>query len=179
MRFLVLFTLFIAGSAPIHARLGESEAQSTARYGTPRPEFVGAEEKPLLTGAKQQVYYFDGWRIRVAFVNDAAIQLEYIHIPDQAKPQKLTEKEIETILQAEKGKFSWREIKPRTGYKELNALKTVFEGRQWKRSDHAEARLAHELILTVQARNVDEYEKKAAKEAGGKGEKGDAKVPKF
>ena len=171
---------FFATTAGAHARLGETEAQSTARYGAPRPEFIGPQEKPLLEGAKQQVFYFEGWRIRIAFLDDVAVRLEYIHIPDQAKPQKITEKEIETILEAEKGKFSWREIKPRTGYKELNALKTAFEGRQWSRSDHGEAKLVGEVILTVQSRDVDDYEKKLTKQTGKSGRTTPMpKAPKF
>ena len=145
----LIFSIVTANLAalPADARLGETEAQSSARYGASRPEFIGPEEKALLEGAKQHVYYFEGWRIRVAFLDDVAVRMEYIHIPDQAQPQKITEKEVETILEAEKGKFNWREIKPRTGYKELNALKTAFEGRQWKRSDQPHCGGGHRVTL--------------------------------
>jgi hypothetical protein len=155
-------------SAPAHARLGETEAQSTARYGEEKPELIGASEKPLLEGAKQVAYLFEGWRIRVAFLNDAAVRLEYLHLPDASGPKKIADNEIETILDAEKGRFNWREEKARTGSKDLNALKTMFEGRKWERSDHALAQLVGDIVLTVQSRDVDDHEKKKLGKQSGK-----------
>jgi hypothetical protein len=153
-------------SVSAQARLGETEAQSDVRYGPSKPELIGAGEKPLLEGAKEAAYLFEGWRIRVAFLKDAAVRLEYLHVSDGSGPKKITDKEIETILDAEKGRFSWREEKARTGSKELNVLKTIFEGRRWERSDHAQARLAGDMLLTVQSREVDDYEKRVGKQTG-------------
>ena len=179
---LSLFLVVLIFSADIAlARLGETEAQSQARYGEPRPELIGADEKPLLEGAKELAYQFEGWRIRAAFLNNVAVRLQYIHMPDASGLKKITDVEAESILEAERGKFTWREQKARTGYKELNALKAMFEGRRWERSDHALAKLEGERVLTVQAREVDDYEKKLARQSG----KGDPratpapKVPKF
>lgn len=180
MRGLCLTLAIVALAQPANARLGETEAQSQSRYGDPKPELIGPQEKPLLAGAKQLAYGFEGWRIRVAFLNDAAVRVEYLHIPESSGLKKLTDKEVQGILEAEKGRFSWREEKARTGYKELNALKTMFDGRKWERSDHAEAKLAGEVVLTVQSREVDDYEKKLAKQAGKPGKTTPApNVPKF
>ena len=162
-----LLTLFTT-TAAVQARLGETEAQSATRYGPPKAELIGAGEKPLLEGAKQVAYLFEGWRIRVAFLNDSAVRLEYVHVPDAGGPKKIADREIETILDAEKGRFSWREEKARTGSKDLNALKTMFEGRKWERSDHALAKLVGDMGLTVQSREVDDYEKKKAGKQSGK-----------
>jgi hypothetical protein len=176
-----VLALFLLSGGAAMARLGENEAQSQARYGEPRPELIGADEKPLLEGAKELAYKFEDWRIRVAFLNNVAVRLQYIHIPDASGLKKITAAEAESILEAEKGKFAWREQKARTGSKELNALKTMFEGRRWERSDHAEAKLEAERVLTVQAREIDDYEKKTARQSG----KGNAKatpppkLPKF
>lgn len=160
-------------------RLGESEAQSQSRYGAPVAELIGAQEQPLLTGARELAYSFQGWRIRVAFLNGAAARLEYAKIPEGGVPKKLTEAEVQTILEAEKGNFRWREEKPRTGYAGLNALKTAFEGRLWERSDHATARLKYELVMVVDSREVEAYEKKQAR-SGGKAPATPAPgVPKF
>ncbi len=178
MRTLCLTLAIVAFARPVQARLGESEAESQNRYGAPKPELIGPQEKPLLEGAKQLAYSFEGWRIRVAFLNDAAVRVEYLHIPESGGLKKMSDKEVQGILEAEKGRFSWREEKARTGYKELNALKTMFEGRKWERSDHAEAKLAGEVVLTVQSREVDDYEKKLAKQAGKKTTPA-PNVPKF
>jgi hypothetical protein len=180
VRVLVLFVIALS-SAPALARLGESEAQSQARYGEPRPELIGADEKPLLEGAKELAYKFEDWRIRVAFLNNVAVRLQYIHMPDAGGLKKISDVEADSILEAEKGKFAWREQKARTGSKELNALATMFQGRRWERSDHAEAKLEGERVLTVQSREVDDYEKKLGRQSG----KGSMratpapKVPKF
>lgn len=150
--------------AQVSARLGETEAQSQARYGAPAPELAAPTDKPLIEGAKEVIYHFQGWRIRVAFLNNLAARMEYAHVPENGAPKQITEEEVTAILAAEKGTFSWREEKPRTGYRELNALKTLFEGRQWERSDHATANLKLNLLLVLEAREVAAHEKKLARQ---------------
>jgi len=158
----------LAPSAFSHcwARLGETEAQSQTRYGAAKPELIGANEQPLLAGAKEVAYESAGWRIRVAFVNGTAIRMEYAKIPDATGLKKLTDEEVQTVLQAEKGTMSWREEKPRTGFAGLNQLQTALEGRVWERSDHAMARFKAGLLLVIEARNAADVEKKQAKQAG-------------
>lgn len=174
----VLISL-LALTLTAQARLGETEAQSKARYGDPNPDLIGASDKPLLPGATEQAFLFQDWRIRAAFVNGATVRIEYIHVVDGA-PKKLSAAEIETILDAEKGeRFSWREQKPRTGSKDLNALKTFFEGRTWERSDHAEAKLIAELLLVLETRDADRLEKKLASQGGKTPGKPASKVPGF
>ena len=148
------------------ARLGETEAQSRARYGEPRPEYSGPADKPLMPGAKEVTYYFQGWRVRAAFVNDATVRVEYVHVPEGATPKKIDDADARTILDAEKATYSWREQKPRTGDKNLNALKALFEGRVWERSDHAMAALKANLLLVLESRDAASIEKKLAKQAG-------------
>ena len=181
VRFVLLTTIVIFSRDIAVARLGETEAQSQARYGEPRPELIGADEKPLLEGAKELAYQFEDWRIRVAFLNNVAVRLQYIHMPDASGLKKISDAEAASILDAEKGKFAWREQKARTGYKELNALKAMFEGRRWERSDHALAKLEGERVLTVEARDVDDYEKKLARQSakGNPRATPPPKVPKF
>ncbi len=163
----------------LSARLGESEAQSQARYGAPGADLVGAQEQRLLPGAKELGYSFQGWRIRVAFLNGAAARLEYVKIPEGGALKALTDEEGQSILEAEKGAFRWREEKPRTGYAGLDALKTAFDGRLWERSDHAAAKLKGGVVIVVDAREVDAYEKKQAKGGGKTAPATSAGVPKF
>ena len=47
----------------------------------------------------------------------------------------------------------------------LNALKTLFDGRNWERSDHAMATLKLNLLLVLESRDADTIEKKLAKQA--------------
>ncbi len=158
--------LLLGAARPLHARLGETEAESQQRYGTPAPELIGPTDKPLLAGAKEVAYNFQGWRVRVAFINEKTARIEYVHLPENNALKQISEPEIEAILDGEKGKFAWKEDKPRLGNKDLNALKTMFEGRKWERSDHAQASLKANLLLTLEVREVEAYEKKAAKQPG-------------
>ena len=148
------------------ARLGETEAQAQARYGEPAPQYAAPTDKPLLPGAKEVIYFFQGWRIRSAFVGGTTARIEYVHLPEGAGVAPVSEAEAKVILDAEKGKYSWREQKPKTGYKELNALKTLFEGRVWERSDHALATIKANVVMVIESRDADALEKKLAKEQG-------------
>jgi len=159
----ILLSFALCASA--HARLGENEAQSKTRYGNPAPELIGANEKPLMLGAKEHAYNFEGWRIRAAYVGGVTHRIEYIKI-ENAQPKAMTEDELQAVLTAEAGKYKWREDKPRTGYDSLNKLQTAVEGRKWERTDHAFASLKMNLVLTLESRDADKHEKKAAKAAG-------------
>ena len=174
----LVLTLFLGAAFPLHARLGETEAQAQQRYGAPTPELIGATDKPLLTGAKEVAYNFQGWRVRAAFLGGTTVRIEYVHLPENGTLVPVTEAEIEAVLEGEKGKFSWKEEKPKMGDKNLNALKTMFEGRRWERSDHAQAGLKAKLLLTLETREVEAYEKKLAKPPKG-GATGGPGVPKF
>ena len=159
-----LAALLLAAAFPLHARLGETEAQSQQRYGAPTPELIGPTDKPLLAAAHEVAYNFQGWRVRAAFINGTTARIEYVHLPENNALKPVTEAEIEAILDGEKGKFAWKEEKPKLGNKDLNALKTMFEGRKWERSDHAQASLKANLLLTLELREVEAYEKRVAKQ---------------
>ncbi len=171
---LVVFFALVTGA---EARLGETEAQSATRYGQPATGLVGPTEKALMPGAEELVYNYQGWRVRAAFVNGAAVRIEYAKLPDAGGLKKLSEDEVKAILEAEKGTLTWREEKPRLGNAGLNALKTAVGGKVWERSDHATAKLVFELLLVLETREAEAVEKRLGKgaEKGG----GGAVTPKF
>ena len=160
----LLSALLLGAALPLHARLGETEAQSQQRYGAPTPELIGPTDKPLLAAAHEVAYNFQGWRVRAAFLNGTTARIEYVHLPENNAMKPVTEAEIEAILDGEKGKFAWKEEKPKTGNKDLNALKTMFDGRRWERSDHAVASLKANLLLTLEVHEVEAYEKRLTKQ---------------
>ncbi len=161
-RLLPVLCILLA-TQPAHARLGETEAQSQARYGAPQPELIGQNDKPLLPGAKEVAYNYQGWRVRAALVAGVTKRIEYAKLPENGVPKQLTEPEVLAVLDAEKGTFKWKEDKPRTGNEGLDALKKAFEGRKWERNDHARAKLVVNLLLVLETRDADEIEKKLAK----------------
>jgi hypothetical protein len=164
---LCLVVLLCASGSPIYARLGETEAQSQQRYGQVRAELIRAGEKPLMAGAVERAYEYEGWRVRAAFVEGSCVRIEYAHIPEGGVPKPITEQEAKAILEAEKGKFSWREDKlPRTpgAAGELEkALKGALNLRRWERSDRANAEMALGLVLKLETRSADEMEKRLAR----------------
>jgi hypothetical protein len=184
MKFLLALPLVLFITVPAaHARLGETEGQSQQRYGQPNAELIGPNDKPLMPGALEKAYRYQGWRVRAAFAGGVCVRTEYVHIPQDGAPQKITEAEMAAILDAEKGKFSWREEKatkqPGAAGEIEKALKGAFNVRKWQRSDHATAELALGLVIQFESRDAQEIAKKLAKLAKDKPAANTAKVPKF
>lgn len=159
----LVLSLILAGSLASYARLGENEAQSKARYGEPNPALISGLDKPLIPGATECVYAYQGWRVRVAFVNGVTHRIEYVKALQDGGLKEISESDLQALLDAEKDKYKWREDKPRTGYPILNELKTAFGARRWERSDHADATLIGKIMLVVQSRDVERLEKQLAK----------------
>jgi hypothetical protein len=163
------------------ARLGETEAQSEARYGAPVEGLIGADEKPLLAGAVERAYNFEGWRVRAAFAAGTTIRIQYVHIENNA-PKKLTEAETKVLLEAEKGKYSWHEERSKSAgiAGELErAIKAGFSLNKWERTDHAKAELVLGIAMQFETRDADTIEKKLAKMPGAAKPVSKPVVPKF
>ena len=144
--FPVLLLLMFIASPHAEARLGETEGQSQLRYGQSRDDLTGPADKPLMPGALERAYEYQGWRVRAAFVGGACVRIEYIHIPQDGLPQKISDAELAAILDAEKAKFSWREEKatkqPGAAGDIEKAIKGALNVRKWERADHAIAEMA-------------------------------------
>jgi hypothetical protein len=172
-----------------HARLGETEAQSQARYGQSREDLTGAGDKPLLPGAVEKCFEYQGWRLRAAFAGGACQVIEYAHIPENGVPKQITDAEVAAILEAEKGKSRWKEekIKAPGPYADIaKGIKGAFKLNKWERTDGAVAEFALGLVLKISDRNVGDWAKRLARETGKKDPKSGSApvkpgepVPKF
>lgn len=168
MKLLLLPLALLATFSPALARLGETEGQSQLRYGQARDDLAGPNDQPLLPGALERMYGYQGWRVRAAFVGGVCVRIEYVHLPeDGLLPRQIADAELAAILEAEKGKFSWREDR---ATKQVGAagdieraLKGAFKVRQWTRSDHATAELVLGLVLKFSSRDAESIERKLAK----------------
>lgn len=162
--------MLLIAALPAAARLGETEAQSTTRYGEPKPQLISPQEQPLVVGATETAYSYQGWRIRVAFVDGVATRLEYIHIPGAIGTfTPITEEEVQAILEGEKGKSRWREQKVRrTGdvARDVGAvIQGALEGRLWERGDHAAATLKPGgVVMLLELPSAAAFEKKQRKQ---------------
>jgi hypothetical protein len=180
----LLSSLFLVAGPWIQsaqARLGETEAQSKARYGDPVEGMVGGDEKPLMAGAVERLYNFEGWRIRAAIVGGTTVRIQYVHIENNA-PKKLSETEIKALLEAEQGKYSWREERSKNAgiAGELEkAIKAGFSLNKWERNDHARAELVVGIAMQFETRDADTIEKKLAKLPGAAKSQTKPAVPKF
>ena len=68
MKRLIPLALLLSILSPLaEARLGETEGQSQARYGQAREDLSAPTDKPLLLGAIERCYEYQGWRVRGAF----------------------------------------------------------------------------------------------------------------
>jgi hypothetical protein len=138
---LLLFTAALAclSLSSAQARLGESQAASRSRYGAPVEG--ESEEPPLLPGAVEKVYSFNGFRIRAAFLNDVTVRIAYTRAKEEGVPitKGIEQAEIDAILDAEKGKSRWKEDaarRPNPLEKLEQAAKAAFGGRSWERGDN-------------------------------------------
>jgi hypothetical protein len=155
-------TLALLCTAAAFARLGETEAQSIARYGPQDNNLIKPGEQPLLPGARELAFSQPGWRIRAAFVGGVALAMEYQKTTEAEDGRQLSRQDIQAILEAEKSKGVWRaEV---MGPKGRRVKIDEDKARQWERSDRATAHLrGHRLILL--ARDAEEQAAKAAKTA--------------
>lgn len=149
-----------------HARILETEGQSQLRYGQPREDLTGPNDKPLMPGSVEKAYEYQGWRIRAAFVGGFCHRIEYAHLPVDGQLVQITDAEVAKILDAEKGNSSWKEEKSKTPL-ELKGLekglKQAFKVNKWVRGDKAKAETALGLVLKIESRDAEDIEKKLGK----------------
>ncbi len=161
---LLLAALFFTTFA--HARLGETEGQSQLRYGQPREDLAVPNDQPLIPGSVEKSYEFHGWRVRAAFVAGVCHRIEYARIPVDGQLVQIGDAEVQTILEAEKGRFSWKEEKSKTppAFKGLEqGLKKAFKVNKWVRTDKAKAEIALGLVLKLETREAEDLAEKLAK----------------
>lgn len=162
MKLIPSAALFIAIAATAHARLGESEAQSQARYGAPDNNLIAPKEDPLLPGARELAYAQPGWRIRAAFIGGTTVKIEYRKNPEGEGTRIITPDDVKLILDAEKAKGVWRGDTMGPGGRRVR--RDEDEARRWERSDRATAEVAKTKI-TLQLHDAEERAAKAAKVA--------------
>jgi hypothetical protein len=138
MRFLLFILLLSATCA--HARLGETRAQSEARYGLPKSERVAKGEVPLLDGARELTFHHAGFRIRCALLL-ATDGVEYIVREEYSRITilpKITELEHDAMMEAELNGLKWTAVSKDD---EKKVVVTQFlqelRGAPWLRTDGA------------------------------------------
>ena len=101
----------LTGHSICFARLGEDEIQCEERYGFAKKEFVQNDKIfPLVTGigAITRTYLYQGWRIRIGFLDGVAVREEYRKVTGPGRAAAIADYESAPILDAEKGTGKWQ-----------------------------------------------------------------------
>lgn len=148
MRFASFLAALSLVSSSLHARLGDTERDCITRYGSPVASNSTKILGPLVPGTVERSYSYQGWKIRVAFVNGVAVAQEYRKDVSVLKAMKITDDELAAILEGESGGAKWSPARPkRTGdiFNQIaqELMGSVADGRLWSRPDGATAHIDH------------------------------------
>jgi len=92
-----------------HGRLGETREQAEARYGLPKREMTPEFMRPLLEGARELTFEYEGFRIRCALLK-ATDGREYVVREEYTRfggSPVIQDAEFDTILAAEENGQPW------------------------------------------------------------------------
>jgi hypothetical protein len=172
------------------ARLGDTQDQAEARYGLPKKLF--AFERPLIEGARDLMFHYEGWKIRCALLKatdgrEYVVRQEYRKIWNAEVMKKggvihVRDFERDAVLKSEASTGTWREkLSGDLSWNPVQALTNQLVhasglgGKIWLREDGAVARALHDSVMLELPQALKyEAELKAIKE-----QKARAAVPKF
>ena len=134
--------IHLVGPRSVHARLGEDEIQCEERYGFAKKEFVANDKTfPLITGigTVTRTYLYQGWRIRVGFLDGVAVREEYWKVTAPGRSATIADYEANAILDGEKGAGAWQpkgtKLTVNVPKMLMDHLMQTFAGTTWIRSD--------------------------------------------
>jgi hypothetical protein len=175
---LFILVSLVALSTPSYARLYETPSEAKSRYGAPVKEQT-VIMLPLLKGTEELRYHHNGWRIRSAFINNKTVIISYMKLARQGTPDAVLQKdEIQAILKAESGDYTWVKVKKGTKVTNSEKYQEYFNSssRLWKRGDGAVAWVSGNNALSVISRKGLNYE---IQSSGKKEEKRKASIYDF
>lgn len=101
--------IFLCWSSVAFARLGESVVENQARYGNPVKDHRNTTS-PLLKSAENKTYHYQGWQIRIGYINGQAVRMFYGKLPKKGGSQVLKPDEFQAILKAESHGGTWKDL---------------------------------------------------------------------
>ena len=170
--------LLFACAGTASARLGETELQCCLRYG--KGTTTGLDKgMPILEGGVTETFSYEGWTIRIAFVNGVVVREEFMKAKvDPANPY-VKDYELEAILSGETDGGAWsdhgRKIDSSTHISFANT--DALFGKTFDRTDGATGMLRPGgMIVRLNAANVKALQEQWKRE---KDQARRAAVPKF
>src|ERR1035437_2592249 len=89
------------------ARLGETEAQCEQRYGKPQ-DSLSDKSFPILSGAVNRTYQYQGWCIMISFLDGKAAIISYSKSAKAPSGVAIRNDEAKAILDAEGNGGEWK-----------------------------------------------------------------------
>lgn len=157
----VLLVIFLLLPSLAIARIGETEAKNQSRYGRPVKDFRNTNS-PILKGAENKTYHYQGWQIRVAYLDRVAVRMMYGKLPKPGTTQQLKMDEIEAVLQAEAHGGQWKKLKPASLFSPKNSGNKTFDHAQlrWMNTNKMMAYCPlGNFSLYVESLNATQWEK--------------------
>ena len=105
---LLLFCCLLLLPSTVLARLGETERENQVRYGEPLKD---DHSSPLLNNTVNKTYHYQGWKIRVGYINGHAVRIAYSKLPKANESQFLKDDEIAAVMEAETHGGRWTKLK--------------------------------------------------------------------
>jgi hypothetical protein len=186
MKILRTCALFlIASCSAAIGRIGETPIQFVDRYGAPKDTTsskIMDKSFPLLEGAIQHTYEYQGWKIRAAFlqVDGPAVRMDFQKFGSDVQ---IKDYELEAIMKANTpGGMTWVPMaydnpdSPNKGLAKAVESFVAVGQKMWRRSDSAILWLRSNLIVRLELPAAREYEARLKAE---KEQKARSSVPKF
>lgn len=124
---LCLMIVLVLLSSQAFGRMGETEQEAVARYGSPIP-YDAENIKPLFSDLKELRFRFQDWRVRSVFMEGKTEVMTYMKIElPVSKEALLTKKEIDEILKAESSGGSWAPVDNRDNLSESVRFGKIFQ----------------------------------------------------
>ena len=159
-QYMVLVVIAAIALNPIYglARLGETEAQCEQRYGKPQ-DSLSDKSFPVLSGAVNRIYQYQGWCISIAFLDGKATIISYSKSAKAPGGVAIRNDEAKAILDAEGNGGEW------TGSRSFNPFKRVAHPKKWSNTNGSIAYLVGitRAALVVESPKVEEFKKTQAK----------------
>ena len=175
-----IFALILITTLPTslsYARVGDSEQQDAERYGPP----VKAQDSltPILKNGVSKTYHYQGWKIRVGYLDGTAVRVSYAKMTQPETPAHLKDDEIDAILNAEAHGGKWEKIPAMSLLNQKRTGNNLFDGSQ-RRWVNTNGSIAYVLLgnktIFVESPDAGKWEQRQerAKEEQRKGS-----IPKF
>jgi len=134
------------------ARLGESIEENQLRYGLPVKD-VRNTNTPILKSALNETYHYQGWQIRIGYINGHAVRLFYGKLPKPGETQQFKTDEIEAVLRAEAHGGKWKKLRAATLLSPKKSGNKLFDYAQlrWINTNKCLAYSTNRMNLYVEA----------------------------